>query len=173
MDTAGFGEAPPFGYCPTKREQSLKKPQGSELLAFRTWWPEPLGSAMPGKFQLRSQSVGGFREPRSDCGTPRRLIAFCAFITSALGVESKGTKNGFVVVPDVFSAPVWLSTRLEHLHNELSQAAGKRWAVKWSKTRDWGRWCMAHLWLFSPCINCHFACLKPGHPGRLCLLVQL
>lgn len=75
---------------------------------------------MPGKFQLQSQSVGGFRELKSDCETPRRLLAFCAFITSALGVESKGTKNGFLVVPDVFSAPVCIPTRLEHLHNEVT-----------------------------------------------------
>lgn len=81
---------------------------------------EPLGSDMPGKFQLRSESVGSLRELKNECETPRMLVAFCAFITSALDAESKDTKNGgFLAVPDVLSAPVWVSSRLEHLHNEL------------------------------------------------------
>lgn len=57
---------------------------------------------------------------KMDVRHPRRLLAFCAFITSALDVESKGIKNVFLVVPDVFSAPVWVSTRLEYLYNELT-----------------------------------------------------
>lgn len=52
-------------------------------------------------------------------------MAFCAFITLALDVESKGTKNVFLVVADVFSVPVGLSTRLEHLLSD--QTAPNCW----------------------------------------------
>lgn len=85
--------------------------------------------------------------------SPRRLLASCAFLTSALDVESKGTKNIVMVVSDALSTSMWVSTRLEHLHNELTakllENCWKKLSCKVIQDPGLVRCCMGHLWFSS------------------------